>query len=101
MVRKSRSLVAINSLQPRTAIGQKEDKSVLMLVINGRNQGGSMGNRGVDCRDILWDYGAVQASNLDGGSSSVMYYQGRVINSPTTSTGNRDGRRLPNGFMVK
>ncbi len=98
---KMQELSSINSLQPRTAIGQREDKTVLMLVINGRNKGGSMGSRGVDCRDILWDYGAVQASNLDGGSSSVMYYQGRVINSPTTSTGNRDGRRLPNGFIVK
>lgn len=99
--KKMDELDKIGSLQPRTAIGQREDKSVLMLVVDGRYQGGSTGCRGVDCRDILWDYGAVQACNLDGGSSSVMYYQGRVINSPTTSTGNRDGRRLPNGFMVK
>lgn len=99
--KKMDELDKIGSLQPRTAIGQREDKSVLMLVVDGRYQGGSTGCRGVDCRDILWDYGAVQACNLDGGSSSVMYYQGRVINSPTTSTGNQDGRRLPNGFMVK
>ena len=39
---KIEELGSINSLQPRTAIGQKKDKSVLMLVINGRNQGGSM-----------------------------------------------------------
>lgn len=99
--KKMDELDKVGSLQPRTAIGQKEDLTVLMLVVDGRYQGGSTGCRGVDCRDILWDYGAVQACNLDGGSSSVMYYQGRVINSPTTSTGNKDGRRLPNGFMVK
>ncbi len=98
---KMDELDRVGSLQPRTAIGQREDKTVLMLVVDGRYQGGSTGCRGIDCRDILWDYGAVQACNLDGGSSSVMYYQGRVINSPTTSTGNRDGRRLPNGFVVK
>lgn len=89
------------SLQPRTAIGQTEDLTVLMLVINGRNQDDSMGCRAADCRDILWDYGAVQACNLDGGSSTAMVYQGRTINSPTTSTGNPDGRRLPNAFIVK
>lgn len=98
---KIEELGAIESLQPRTAIGQTEDLTVLMLVVNGRGKGSSMGCRGVDCRDVLWEYGAVQACNLDGGSSSVMYYQERVISSPTTSTNNSDGRRLPNGFVVK
>ncbi len=98
---KIEELGSVESLQPRTAIGQTEDLTVLMLVINGRGQGSSMGCRGVDLRDILWDYGAVQACNLDGGSSSVMYYQGRVISSPTTSTNNPEGRRLPNSFIVK
>lgn len=98
---KIEELGSVESLQPRTAIGQTEDLTVLMLVINGRGQGSSMGCRGVDLRDVLWDYGAVQACNLDGGSSSVMYYQGRVISSPTTSTNNPEGRRLPNAFIVK
>lgn len=89
------------SLQPRTAIGQTDDLTVLMLVINGRGQGNSLGCRAADCRDILWDYGAVQACNLDGGSSTAMAYQGRTINAPTTSTNNPDGRRLPNAFIVK
>ena len=98
---KIEELGSVESLQPRTAIGQTEDLTVLMLVINGRGQGSSMGCRGVDLRDILWEYGAVQACNLDGGSSSVMYYQGRVISSPTTSTNNENGRRLPSAFIVQ
>ncbi len=98
---KIEELGSVESLQPRTAIGQTEDLTALMLVINGRGQGSSMGCRGVDLRDILWEYGAVQACNLDGGSSSVMYYQGRVISSPTTSTNNENGRRLPNAFIVQ
>lgn len=89
------------SLQPRTAIGQTDDLTVLMLVINGRGKDDSLGCRAADCRDILWDYGAVQACNLDGGSSTAMVYQGRTINAPTTSSNNADGRRLPNAFIVK
>lgn len=87
-------------LQPRTAIGQAADKTVLMLVIDGR-QTHSQGATIETCKDILERYGAVQACNLDGGSSSVMYYNGRVITKPSTSSGNPDGRMLPNAFIVK
>lgn len=87
-------------LQPRTAIGQAEDRTVLMLVIDGR-QAHSQGATIETCKDILERYGAVQACNLDGGSSSVMYYNGRVITKPSTSSGNPDGRMLPNAFIVK
>lgn len=87
-------------LQPRTAIGQAADKTVLMLVIDGR-QAHSQGATIETCKDILERYGAVQACNLDGGSSSVMYYNGRVITKPSTSSGNPDGRMMPNAFIVK
>ncbi len=87
-------------LQPRTAIGQAADKTVLMLVIDGR-QTHSQGATIETCKDILERYGAVQATNLDGGSSSVMYYNGRVITKPSTSSGNPDGRMMPNAFIVK
>ena len=86
-------------LQPRTAIGQTQDKTVLMLVIDGRStrsQGATVG----DCKEILEEYGAVQACNLDGGSSSVMYYNGREITEPTTASNNPHGRKLPDAFVV-
>lgn len=86
--------------QPRTAIGQAEDKTVLMLVIDGRQTTHSFGASIEDCADILERYGAVQAINLDGGSSSIMYYNGREITSPTTASMNPAGRALPNCFMV-
>lgn len=56
---------------PRTAIGQRKDGIVLMLVLDGRtiqNPGATL----VDLMNILYNYGAVNAANLDGGTSSVM-----------------------------
>ncbi|MBP3311711.1 MAG: phosphodiester glycosidase family protein, partial [Butyricicoccus sp.] len=53
-----------------------------------------------DCKEILENYGAVQACNLDGGSSSVMYYNGREITHPTTASNNPKGRHLPDAFIV-
>ena len=49
--------------------------------------------------DMLERYGAVQACNLDGGSSSVMYYNGREISRPSAAN-KVNGRRLPDGFVV-
>lgn len=86
-------------LQPRTAIGQAADKTVLMLVIDGRSTRSAGATVG-DCKEILEEYGAVQACNLDGGSSSVMYYNGREITHPTTAGDNPHGRKLPNAFTV-
>lgn len=56
---------------PRTAIGQRQDGIVLMLVVDGRmisDPGATL----VDLQNILYNYGAVNAANLDGGTSSVM-----------------------------
>lgn len=86
-------------LQPRTAIGQASDKTVLMLVIDGRSTRSAGATVG-DCKEILESYGAEQACNLDGGSSSVMYYNGREITQPTTASNNPKGRHLPDAFIV-
>jgi len=68
-------------IAPRTAIGQKKDGSVILLTIDGRSVK-SIGATLLDVQNILLQYGAVNASNLDGGSSSTMYYNGKVINNP-------------------
>ncbi|MBU3208141.1 phosphodiester glycosidase family protein [Clostridium algidicarnis] len=76
---------------PRTAIGQREDGAILMLVTEGRNITG-LGATLEDIQDVmLKEYGAVNATNLDGGSSSTMYYEDEVINTPSDSTGERTG----------
>ena len=86
-------------VQPRTAIGQTESGSILLLVVDGRAPGYSIGCTVGDCADILARYGAVQACNLDGGSSSIMVYQGREISRPSAAD-KTHGRHLPNGIAV-
>ncbi len=74
--------------QPRTAIGQRKDGAVLLLVVDGRsikNMGASLNT----IQDILYKNGAVNAANLDGGSSTTMYYKGKVINRPSDNLGER------------
>ncbi len=84
-------------LNPRTVIGQKEDGSVLLLVIDGR-QTNSLGASYEDCINLMLKYGAVNAANLDGGSSSVMVYNGSIINSVVSLYGERT---VPTAWIVK
>ena len=56
-----------SGLNPRTAIGQREDGSILLVVIDGR-QVNSLGASYSDVIELMLEYGAVNAANLDGGS---------------------------------
>ncbi len=86
-----------SGLNPRTAIGQRADGAVLMLVIDGR-QVNSMGASMADLVEIMVRYGAVNACNLDGGSSSNMVYEGEILNDGVAVTGSR---RIPTTFVVQ
>lgn len=86
-----------SGLNPRTAIGQRADGAVLMLVIDGR-QVNSLGASMADLVDIMVRYGAVNACNLDGGSSSNMVYEGEILNDGVAVTGSR---RIPTAFVVQ
>ena len=83
-------------VNPRTAIGQRADGAVLMLVLDGRSIN-TLGATMEDVVNIMLDYGAVNAGNLDGGSSSVMVYENEIINNCASVTG---PRRIPTGFIV-
>lgn len=83
-------------IAPRTAIGQKKTGEVLLLVIDGRSLE-SFGATLKDVQDILLEFGAVNAANLDGGSSTTMYLNGRVINKPSDKLGER---AVPTAFVV-
>ena len=83
-------------LAPRTAIGQRRDGTVIMLVIDGR-QITSLGATLRDVQDIMLEYGAYNAANLDGGSSTTMVYENRIVNSPSSKYGPRD---LPSAFII-
>lgn len=68
-------------IAPRTAIGQRKDGIVLMLVINGRIPS-SIGADLVDLTEIMENYGAYNAANLDGGSSSELVINQKIVNTP-------------------
>lgn len=75
-------------IAPRTAIGQRKDGSIILLVIDGR-QPSSYGASLKDLQDIMIQFAAYNATNLDGGSSSTMYYKGDILNNPSDPLGER------------
>ncbi len=86
---------------PRTAIGQRADGSVLLLVTDGRGANGHLGATAKDLIKIMKQYGAVNAANLDGGSSSSMYYNGKYEMSSVTFYYANSSWKLPTGFIVE
>ena len=83
-------------VNPRTALGQRDDGALLLLVLDGRSIN-TLGATMEDVVNIMLEYGAVNAGNLDGGSSSVMVYDGEIVNHCASVTG---PRRIPTGFIV-
>ena len=84
---------------PRTAIGQRKDGIVLFLVIDGR----TLKEPGADMNDlieIMQNYGAYNATNLDGGTSSAMVVDGKIINDPVDSSGAHRTRFISTGFIL-
>jgi len=86
-----------SGLNPRTAIGQRGDGAMLLLVINGRKVN-SLGASYADLIEVMLDFGAVNAANLDGGTSSFMYYDGELVNDKASLYGTR---KLPTAWIVK
>ncbi len=84
-------------VNPRTAIGQRADGAVIFAVIEGR-QISSMGATLRDLSNLMLDYGAINAANLDGGSSSALYGDGEYLIEGSYIFGMR---KLPNAFIVK
>lgn len=85
-------------IQPRMAIGQKQDGTFIFVAIDGRQPGYSIGTNLLELQNIFNKYGAYNAANLDGGSSATMYYNGKVVNKTSTPMGER---YLPNAFIVE
>jgi Phosphodiester glycosidase/FlgD Ig-like domain len=74
---------------PRTAIGQLASGRILMVVVDGRQSGYSVGMTTWEMALTMRRLGAVQAMQLDGGGSSTLAFDGTVLNSPS------DGRERP------
>ena len=86
---------------PRTAIGQRADGAVLLLVTDGRGASGHLGATAADLIEVMSEYGAVNAANIDGGSSSSMYYDGKYEMTSVTLYYSNSSWRLPTGFIVE
>ena len=83
---------------PRTAIGQRQDGIVLFLVLDGRRL--TMPGATIkDLIEIMQNYGAYNAANLDGGTSSAMTYNSKVINDPVDASGNHRTRHIATAFV--
>lgn len=86
---------------PRTAIGQRKDGSVLILVTDGRGKNGHLGATASDLIEIMAEYGAMNAANLDGGSSSSLYYNKEYLMTSVTFYYSNSSWKLPTAFVVK
>jgi exopolysaccharide biosynthesis protein len=84
-------------IAPRTAIGQKADGSIIFLVIDGR-QTHSIGATLKEVQDILYDRGVINAMCMDGGASSLLYFNNEIVTIPATP--NHQSRYLPNAWIV-
>ncbi len=87
-------------LHPRTAIGQRADGAIVLLVIDGRDLTHSIGCTIEDMATIMMEYNAENAGCCDGGSSCVLAYDGEVLNK-NSSANPKYGRRMPNAFLVR
>lgn len=90
-----------SGLNPRTAIGQRADGALLLLVTDGRGSNGHAGASAADLIEIMSRYGAVNAANIDGGSSTCMYYNGEYLQNSVTFYYSQSSWRLPCAFVIK
>ncbi|MBE6836153.1 MAG: hypothetical protein E7515_07905 [Ruminococcaceae bacterium] len=88
-------------LHPRSVIGQREDGVVMLMIIDGRQVGYSLGITLGECAKIMLEYKAVSAAANDGGSSAVLGYDGEIITIPSSKSLRSTGRYLPDAWLVK
>jgi hypothetical protein len=75
--------------EPRTAVGQLADGRIVLVVVDGRRPGYSTGMTTFELALALLRLGAVNAAALDGGGSSTMAFEGRLLNRPSGNTERR------------
>jgi len=80
---------------PRTVLGWNE-RSFYMVVVDGRQEGLSMGMTYPELAEMMLRFGCTEAVNIDGGGSSTFWLGGKIMNSPS------DGRErsIANGLIV-
>lgn len=89
-------LGAIGGKNPRTAIGYTADGNLIMVAVDGR-EGASVGMTLRELAGFMKSIGCINAMNLDGGGSTVMYVNGKVVNMPAV----RGGIALSNALTIE
>lgn len=84
-------------LNPRTLIGMTPDKRLIFKVIDGRNPGISLGVTGYEAAQLMIDEGCEYAAYLDGGASSTMVINGKVVNYPSKGV----ERKVAHAIIIK
>jgi len=79
----------VNDGHPRTAIAKLKSGQILMVTVDGRQPGESIGMSLTMLADLLIEFGASEAINLDGGGSTTMVIRNKVVNKPSDATGER------------
>ncbi len=79
-------LSSIGGRNPRTAIGYTKENHLIMLTADGR-EGASIGLTLSELAHLMKEFGCINAMNLDGGGSTVMYVDGSVVNKPVLQGG--------------
>lgn len=74
---------------PRTALAQLDSGKILLLTVDGRQPGVSVGMSLQTLAELLLEFGAVEAINLDGGGSTTMVVRDKIVNKPSDQTGER------------
>jgi flagellar hook assembly protein FlgD len=74
---------------PRTAVGQRADGRILLVAVDGRQAGYSVGMTNFELALAMMRLGAVTASALDAGGSTTMAFDGQVLNRPSDPGGER------------
>lgn len=78
----------VNDLHPRTAIAKLKSGDVLLVTVDGR-QTNSIGMSLTTLAELLIEFGATEAINLDGGGSTTMVIRNKLVNKPSDTSGER------------
>lgn len=82
----AQKLGAIGGRNPRSAIGYTKDNSLILVAVDGR-EGSSIGMTLMELGNFMKEAGCINAINLDGGGSTVMYVNGQIVNKPAQQGG--------------
>ncbi|HEY3025303.1 MAG TPA: phosphodiester glycosidase family protein [Pyrinomonadaceae bacterium] len=74
---------------PRTAIAKLKSGEILLVTVDGRQPGESIGMSLTMLASLLLEFDAIEAINLDGGGSTTMVIRNKIINKPSDATGER------------